>query len=102
VPQKNHCHDNVAYWVKRNPKHKHVFGFLIFDLRIEDARIQVVAHSVVEDESGALFDITPQHAEVPRHKFFFLRYDGSDDDFKVIARDHLIPVYIPMSLTEDI
>jgi hypothetical protein len=33
TPARHYCHDNVAYWVERNPQHKHVYGFIYFDFR---------------------------------------------------------------------
>jgi hypothetical protein len=33
LPRSKYCHDNVAEWVSRSPQHKHVRGYVIFDLR---------------------------------------------------------------------
>ncbi len=33
LPKPKYCHDNVAAWVSRSPQHKHVRGYVIFDLR---------------------------------------------------------------------
>ncbi len=45
TPKPHYCHDNVAIWVKANPQHKHVFGFVVFDFRVL-GYMQIVAHSL--------------------------------------------------------
>ena len=59
LPRTKYCHDNVMAWVSRSPQHKHVRGFVIFDLRAFLSIWQVQAHSVVELEDASLIDITP-------------------------------------------
>ena len=59
TPAVHYCHDNVAYWVVRNPQHKHVYGFIYFDLRPITGCIRLSTHSAVEIEDGTLCDITP-------------------------------------------
>lgn len=81
-PKVHECHDNVKYWVERNPEHKHVFGFVLFDLRALNGCLRISAHSVVEDENGVLCDITP-HDALEDHPF--IRNTGSMDDFIVLA-----------------
>jgi hypothetical protein len=65
VPEENKCHHNVAAWIERNPRHEHVLGWLVIAAPNSDF-IRFVAHSVVEDETGNRFDITPLHATEPR------------------------------------
>jgi hypothetical protein len=52
-PQLNVCHMNVEKWIKENPKHTPVRGWLVTSDFLLDA------HSVVADEREILFDITP-------------------------------------------
>ena len=49
-PQAHRCHENVRAWVQRNPHHKQVFGYVLFNFGILGQR--VMAHSAVEDENG--------------------------------------------------
>jgi hypothetical protein len=52
-PQANACHVNVERWVTENPQHKAVRGWLVTSGFLLDR------HSVIVDEHGELFDITP-------------------------------------------
>jgi hypothetical protein len=88
LPQPKFCHDNVAIWVARSPQHKHVCGYLIFDLRILGVwRVQ--AHSVVELEDGTLIDITPNDAS---QLYPFVRHCGTKEEFVEMARVMVVDV----------
>jgi hypothetical protein len=76
------CHDNVREWVQGYPKHKHVYGFFIADRRPFSDGTLVIPHSVVEDEHGKLWDITPNENEVT---YSFVRHQGSMDEFDLIG-----------------
>lgn len=80
-PKLHCCHDNVRDWVARNPGHKHVTGYLIFDLRIIGCWL-VQPHSLVEFEDGILVDITPHGAS---QQYPFVRHVGSDEEFAEMA-----------------
>ena len=80
-PKLHCCHDNVRDWVARNPGHKHVTGYLIFDLRIIGMLV-VQPHSLVEFEDGILVDITPHGAS---QQYPFVRHVGSDEEFAEMA-----------------
>lgn len=82
-PQPKFCHDNVAAWVSRSPQHKHVKGFVIFDLRMQLGVWQVQAHSVVELDDGTLIDITPSGVSQPP---LFVRHVGTEEEFAELAR----------------
>ena len=82
-PQPKFCHDNVAIWVARSPQHKHVRGFVIFDLRPILGVWQVQAHSVVELEDSTLIDITPSGvSQAPP----FVPHTGTDEEFAEMMR----------------
>ncbi len=81
-PVPNYCHDNVREWVARMPHHKQVYGFIVFDARQAIGCIQVMAHSAVEDESGALCDITPNDAARDHP---FIRHSGTEQEFARFA-----------------
>lgn len=81
-PKPHDCHDNVSYWVSRNPRHKQVFGVVLFDLRELMGCIRMTAHSAVEDENGVLYDITPHGAS---QDYPFVRHVGTVEDFSILA-----------------
>jgi hypothetical protein len=83
LPRPKFCHDNVAAWVSRSPQHKHVRGYVIFDLRSILGIWQVQAHSVVELEDGRLIDITPSGVSRP---YPFVRHIGTDEEFAEMVR----------------
>jgi hypothetical protein len=80
-PQPNQCHDNVLAWVSATPKHKHVFGYLLFDYR-ELGFWTLRPHSLVEFEDGTLVDITPRPT-AQQHPF--IRHLGSEEEFAEMA-----------------
>lgn len=81
-PRPKFCHDNVAAWVYISPRHKHVRGYVIFDMRPILGVWQVQAHSVVELEDGTLIDITPSGVS---QLYPFVRHIGSEEDFAAMA-----------------
>jgi hypothetical protein len=76
-PRPKFCHDNVAIWVARSPQHKHIRGYLIFDLRFLFGFWRVV-----ELEDGALIDITPSGAS---QLYPFVRHTGTEEEFAEMA-----------------
>jgi hypothetical protein len=82
TPEVNKCHHNVKAWTDRNPHHVQVLGWLVVT-RLGDDVIRFVAHSVVEDETGNKFDITPLQSTELRP---FLEAGIDPDDFFEIGR----------------
>jgi hypothetical protein len=80
-PQPHYCHDNVKAWVEHNPQHKHVYGFVYFDISLL-GYVEFAAHSAVELENGTLVDITPHNAS---QDYPFLRHTGTFDEFAAVA-----------------
>jgi hypothetical protein len=80
-PQPNACHVNVEQWVKENPQHRPVRGWLVTSGVVFDR------HSLIADERGELFDITP--IALP-HRPPFLRYEGSEDEFNAIPAQIIV------------
>jgi hypothetical protein len=91
VPEQNKCHHNVAAWVESNPNHWQVRGWLVIAAPNSNF-IRFVAHTVVEDENGNRFDITPLNATGPRS---FLEAGIDENDYFWIE-EQLFEVY-PMS-----
>jgi len=89
-PEPHYCHENVAMWVKHNPHHKHVFGFVFFDFGVLGF-VQFAAHSAVEIEDGSLVDITPHGAS---EDYPFIRHTGTYDEFAGMAE--AINVNVPI------
>jgi hypothetical protein len=86
LPQEHECHDNIRRWISENPDHKPVRGWLVFDLHRTSRGLMSVcrftAHSVVEEPSGRLIDITPSKAS---QRYPFLRDNGSEEQFVAIV-----------------
>jgi hypothetical protein len=83
TPTVNRCHDNVAIWVAKEPRHKHVYGFIYMDLRPNAQCIRLMAHSAVETEDGTLCDITLHQASI---EYPFIRHLGTDEEFELFGR----------------
>jgi hypothetical protein len=84
-PQPNACHGNVEQWAKQNPQHRPVRGWLITSGFVFDR------HSLLADERGELFDITPiQQPYRPP----FLTHPGNEDEFMALPAQ-IILIEIP-------
>jgi hypothetical protein len=85
VPEPNACHVNVEQWIKENPQHRPVRGWLITSGFVFDR------HSLIADERGELFDITPiQQPYRPP----FLVHPGNEAEFMALPAQ-IILVEIP-------
>lgn len=83
-PKANECHDNCTEWYLRHGNCQIIHGWLCIDASALGF-YRFVAHSVIKDSSGLLFDITPSSisSELP-----FLR-GGLDTDKYFEATDVL-------------
>jgi len=63
------------------PEHKHVIGFLVFDMS-PFGHMKIAAHSLVEIEDGTLVDITPHGAEAD---YPFVRHIGTHKEFSAMV-----------------
>ncbi len=62
MPQPNQCHENVTVWCTHNQAYEVVRGWLYMDMAGQLAYEVFLAHSVVRDHEGRLWDITPRQA----------------------------------------
>jgi hypothetical protein len=61
-PLLNQCHENVTTWCANNTEFQIVRGWLYLDFSGQFPYEIFLAHSVVRDKDGALWDITPMQA----------------------------------------
>lgn len=76
------CHENVNLWVEENPTYSCVRGWLCLDGGPLSPFVLFLAHSVVADSNGALFEVTPLDSTEPRP---FLPAHLSEDDFAYVV-----------------
>lgn len=81
-PLPNNCHENARVFVKLNPNYKIVYGWICVDGGLASPNVDFIAHSVIQDINGNLFEITPMHSIIPRP---FLSADLNDIDFADIV-----------------
>ena len=62
APRANQCHENVTVWCTNDQAFQIVRGWLYLDLAGRLPYEIFLAHSVVRDKDGALWDITPLQA----------------------------------------
>lgn len=74
APKPNACHENVDQWVKENPRHRAIRGWLVTSGFIFDR------HSLIADERGEWFDITPIQPYRPP----FLIHLGNEEEFMAL------------------
>jgi hypothetical protein len=80
TPEAHACHFNVETWIKANPRHRRVRGFLLQGPLLNFWR--VMAHSLIEVEDGSLIEITPQ----PDNQLHpFVRHIGTEGEFEEFA-----------------
>jgi hypothetical protein len=87
------CHDNADYFVKENPDHTSVRGWLLTPLHGASGFYRIVAHSVVRRPSGELIDVTPMN-EQDRHAYVFLEHQGAQDLFWNM-KSRFVEIYYP-------
>lgn len=82
VPVVSECHTNVNRWVEGMPWHRAVRGWVVYKQCIIGVNfgLELTAHSVVRDEIGDLFDISPISDERPRAGGFmrFVEHAGTE------------------------
>jgi hypothetical protein len=92
TPAENQCHDNVDFWVKHNPTHGPVHGFLYFSFAGAMPYVWFNAHCIVRTEDDQLIDITPSKAS---QRYPFIEHFGPWELFveagKQIRLEYLRP-----------
>jgi hypothetical protein len=79
LPQPNQCHDNAQRLAQEHP-HLHVVrGWLI--VSASEYGLLALAHSILRDIDGTLFDITPMP---PEGAPGFLEQDGDEEQFSLL------------------
>lgn len=80
APKVAECHQNADAWVSVHPEFKVVRGWVTYASFGGDS-VAFMAHSVVRDQSGRLFDITPLLNETVRTGMRFVEHEGDPDMF---------------------
>ena len=82
-PEESRCHFNVDRWVQENPGHTPVRGWVVYKPSFANGKLglELTAHSVVRDEKGELFDITPIRDNRQRPSMRFVPHIGDADSF---------------------
>jgi len=85
-PDANQCHANTTTWASNNAGWTAVRGWVVFDfskypvaLFVPRRLIRFMAHSVVRDPAGKLWDITPATTSQP---YPFFQHPGTDEEFE--------------------
>jgi hypothetical protein len=87
-PWAKECHANATTWAAHNSGWSAVRGWLVFDFSyLPSPFIRFLAHSVVQDPDGKLWDITPPALEASRQYPFF-RHPGTADEFRDFVERH--------------
>jgi hypothetical protein len=79
-PSPRYCHINSDRYAMENVGHQPLRGWFVFDYS-DIGRCHFLAHSIVEDSDGKLFDLTPSPAPRPP----FLRHEGLEGEFEAIV-----------------
>jgi hypothetical protein len=82
TPVFNDCHANVNALCGADPRYRPVRGWLYFDFENSLSFVRFTAHSVVADEAGRLWDITPSRAS---QRYPFICAEGTVEEFVQIV-----------------
>lgn len=82
APVEQACHSNVDEWCLSHPTHRAVRGWLLHESWLPQGFCRFAAHSVVRDEQGLLFDLTPTRAT---RRYPFLPNHLSDEEFVLMV-----------------
>lgn len=77
-PTQQDCHSNVDEWCISHPRHRAVRGWFVYEAWLPQGFCRFASHSVVLDEEGELFDLTPTRAV---QRYPFLRNHLTDEEF---------------------
>jgi hypothetical protein len=88
IPIVGDCHNNVDRWVGEVLGHRAVRGWVSYKECIVNGRLglELTAHSVVRDENGGLFDITPLCDERMRGGMRFVEHIGDESLFWAVEK----------------
>lgn len=81
-PVEQACHSNVDEWCLSHPTHRPVRGWLVYESWLAQGFCRFAPHSVVLDQHGELFDLTPTRAV---QKYPFLRDHLTDEEFVLMV-----------------
>ena len=83
-----------ATWVRHNPNYRVVHGWVCFESFSFFGFIRFTAHSVVEDETGKLWDITPNRAA---DSYPFIRHPGDPEEFvTLMTENNIVNLDVPL------
>ena len=77
IPKARDCHNNAISYCELHPDSKPVHGWLYFDLS-PIGHVRFIAHSVVQQPNGELYDITP--AEI-KSEYPFIESNLDDESY---------------------
>jgi len=84
TPKENQCHENVSTICEHTQNHTPVRGWLYFDLEGARPYVWFNAHSLVRDETGIIYDITPSKAS---QQYPFIVAEENEQEYgKIIER----------------
>ncbi len=79
-PQVGGCHQNTDIWVSAKPAFEAVRGWVTYASFGGDS-FGLTAHSIVRDQNGMLFDVTPLENEDVRMSMRFIEHEGTPATF---------------------
>jgi hypothetical protein len=83
-PLPNNCHENARKFVQSNPSYGVVYGWICVDDGLASPSVDFIAHSVIQDVNGNLFEITPIYCTTSRP---FLTAKLNNFDFADIVNE---------------
>jgi hypothetical protein len=88
-PTRQDCHGNVDRWVRLNPDCQPIRGWLVIE-HLDEGYCRFVAHSVVRDAVGRLFDLTPPGMAA---RYPFIQHPHTGEEFTLmLARRGLVHI----------
>lgn len=66
APTPKNCNENARFFVASDSSYKIVYGWICVDGGNASPSIDFIAHSVIQDSNGQLYEITPVLSIMPR------------------------------------
>ncbi|MDI1327531.1 MAG: hypothetical protein PSV23_12130 [Brevundimonas sp.] len=85
----NRCHANAVRWIDSHPDYRIVPGWIPVPYETLPNRLRFHSHSMVEDASGQLRDVTLTADQASSHRF--IRHPGPTDAFYAAVANQGLP-----------
>lgn len=89
TPLAQHCHANVYMWLRYNPSHRELRGYLLLHPQLRGFPWTVMPHTALLLPGGSAVDITPRAYPEPQP---FVLHIGTGEQWEVMKKAQLVEI----------